>query len=148
MSIKKSKIKSNLPIFTLMGCWDFSYLKVLIFIIFTESKSKNITKYTHKVCVRAKLLQLCPTLCDPMDFSPPSSLVHGILQARILEWVAMPSSRGTSQPRDWTWVSVSPALAGVFFTTSWTGNPGVLQSMGPQRVNMTELNWALFGKPA
>lgn len=53
MSIKKSKIKSNLPIFTLMGCWDFSYLKVLIFIIFTEGKSKNITKYTHKVCVRA-----------------------------------------------------------------------------------------------
>ena len=40
----------------------------------------------------AKLLQLCPTLCDPMDHSPPGSSVHGILQARILEWVAMPSS--------------------------------------------------------
>ena len=45
-------------------------------------------------------LQLCPTLCDPVDFSPPVSSVHGILQARILEWVAVPSSRGSSQPRD------------------------------------------------
>ena len=44
-------------------------------------------------------------LCDPMDCSPPGSSVHGILQARILEWVAMPSSRGSSRPRDWTWVS-------------------------------------------
>ena len=50
--------------------------------------------------VCAKLLQLCSTLCDPMDCSPPGSSVHGILQARMLEWVAMPSSRGSSQPRD------------------------------------------------
>ena len=41
----------------------------------------------------------CPTLCDPMPYSLPGSSVHGILQARILEWVAMPSSRGSSQPR-------------------------------------------------
>ena len=51
-------------------------------------------------CVRAKLLQSCPTLCDPMDCRPPGSSVHGILQARILEWVATPSSKGSSQPRD------------------------------------------------
>ena len=44
--------------------------------------------------------RLCPTLCDPMDCSPPGSSVHRILQARILEWVAMPSPRGSSQPRD------------------------------------------------
>ena len=56
-------------------------------------------------CVCAKLLQLCLTLCDPMDSSPPGSSVHGILQARILEWVAMPSSRGSSRPRDRTCVS-------------------------------------------
>ena len=48
------------------------------------------------VCVCAKSLQSCPTLWDPMDCSPPGSSVHGILQARILEWVAMPSSRGSS----------------------------------------------------
>ena len=51
------------------------------------------------------MLQLCPTLCNPMDCSPPGSSVHGILQARILEWVAVPSSRGPSQSRDWTRVS-------------------------------------------
>ena len=49
--------------------------------------------------------QLCQTLCDPMDCSPPGSSVQGILQAGILEWVAMPSSRGSSQPRDQTQVS-------------------------------------------
>ena len=45
----------------------------------------------------AKSLQLCPTLCDPMDCSLPGSSVHGVLQARILEWVAKPSSRASSQ---------------------------------------------------
>ena len=53
-------------------------------------------------CVHVKLLQSCPTLCnpmDPMDCSPPGSSVHGNLQTRILEWIAMPSSKGSSQPR-------------------------------------------------
>ena len=49
-----------------------------------------------------KSLQLCLTLCDPIDCSPPGSSVHGILQARILEWVVIPSSRGSSRARDWT----------------------------------------------
>ena len=49
--------------------------------------------------------QSCPTLCDPADCSPPGSSVHGIFQARILEWVAVSSSRGSSQPRDQTCVS-------------------------------------------
>ena len=53
------------------------------------------------VCVRAKLLQSCLTLCDVVDCSPPGFSVHGILQARILEWAAELSSRGSSQPRDW-----------------------------------------------
>ena len=52
-----------------------------------------------------KVAQSCPTLCDPMDCSPPGSSVHGILQARILKWVAIPFSKGSSQPRDWTQVS-------------------------------------------
>ena len=50
--------------------------------------------------------QLCPTLCNPMDESPPGSTVHGILQARILEWVAMPFSRGSYWPRNWIQVSL------------------------------------------
>ena len=52
------------------------------------------------VCARVKSLQLCPTLCNPVNCSPLDSSVHGILQARILEWVAMPPSRGSSQPSD------------------------------------------------
>ena len=55
--------------------------------------------------VHAKSLQSCLTLCDPMDGSPPGSSVHGVLRARILEWVAIPFSRGSSRPRDWTRVS-------------------------------------------
>ena len=49
--------------------------------------------YSTLVCVHAKLLQLSPTLCHPVDCSLPSSPVHGIFQARILEWIAMPSCR-------------------------------------------------------
>ena len=55
--------------------------------------------------MKVLVAQSCPTLCNPMDYGPPGSSVHGILQGRILEWVAMPFSRGFSQPRDWTWVS-------------------------------------------
>ena len=56
-----------------------------------------------------------PTLCDPVDYSPPRSSVHGIPRARILEWVARPFSRKSAQPRDQTCVS---CIAGRFFTTS------------------------------
>ena len=66
------------------------------------------------MCMCAKSLRLCQTLCDSMDCSLPGSSVHGILQARILEWVAMPSSRGSSQPRDGTQVS---CITGRFFAT-------------------------------
>ena len=55
--------------------------------------------------VKVLVIQSCLTLCDPTDCSPPGSSVHGILKARILEWVAIPSSRGSSQPRDRTQVS-------------------------------------------
>ena len=57
--------------------------------------------------------RLCLTLCDPMDCSPPGSSVHGILQARILAWVAIPFSRGSYQTRDWICVS---CIAGRFST--------------------------------
>ena len=61
----------------------------------TPHKSSSIIVIEIKVCW-AKLSQSCPTLCDPMDCSLPGSTVRGILQARTLEWVAMPSSRGSS----------------------------------------------------
>ena len=69
------------------------------------------------VCMRAKLLQWCLTLCNPMDFSPPGSSIHGILQARKLEWAAKPSSRAFSQLPH---LIMSPASASGFFTTSPT----------------------------
>ena len=56
---------------------------------------------------------LCLTLCDPMDCSLPGSSVHGIFQARLLEWIAISFSRGSSWPRDWTKVS---RIAGIPFT--------------------------------
>ena len=62
--------------------------------------------------------QSCLTLCDPMDCSPPGSSVHGIFQARILEWVAISSSRGSFWPRDWTCVS---CIAGRFFNAEPLG---------------------------
>ena len=67
-----------------------------------------------------KSLQSCPTPCDPMDCSPPGSSVHGIVQAGILEWVAIFFSRGSSWPRDWSHVS---CIAGRFFTTEMPGEP-------------------------
>ena len=53
----------------------------------------------------SEVAQSCPTLCNPMDCSPPGSSVHAILQARILEWVAISFSSGSFRPRDWTQVS-------------------------------------------
>ena len=70
------------------------------------------------VCVCARVharAQLCLILCDAMDWRPPGSSVRGILQARILEWVAISSHRGTSLPRI---EPASPALADGFFTTA------------------------------
>ena len=66
----------------------------------------NYTKYTAWIHLFTLCVCLCdqsyPTLCDLMDYSPPSSSVHGIFQARILEWVAISFSRGSSWPRDQT----------------------------------------------
>ena len=76
--------------------------------------------FLEVLCLCAKLFQSCPTLYDPMDCSLPGSSVHGTLQARILEWVAIPLSRGSSRPRDRTWVS---CFAGGFFTAEPVGSP-------------------------
>ena len=59
------------------------------------------------------MAQFCPVLFDPMDWSPLDSSIHGILQVRIFEWFPLSYSRGSSWPRDWTWIS---CIAGGFFT--------------------------------
>ena len=84
-----------------------------------DSPGKNTGVGCHvllqcmKVKSESKVAQLCPILSNSMDCSPPGSSVHGILQARILEWVAISSSRGSSQPRDQTCVS---CIKGGFLT--------------------------------
>ena len=65
-----------------------------------EKRGENWSLLPSSACMHAKLLQSCVTLCDSMNCSLPGSSVHGILQARLLEWVAMPSFRGSSGPRD------------------------------------------------
>ena len=76
------------------------------------------------VVVAVLVAQSCPTLCDPMDCSPPGSSVHGTLRARILEWVAIPFTRRSSRIRDQTPVS---CIAGSFFTV-WATGDGVAEN--------------------
>ena len=71
----------------------------------------------------ALVAQSCPILCDFMDYSPPGSSVHGILQARTLEWVAICFSRESSWRRDWTWVS---CVVGIFFIVRATKEKNIL----------------------
>ena len=85
------------------------------------------TLYTlplHSVCRCAQPLNHAQ-LCDPMDCSLPGSSAHGILQVRILGWVSIPLCRGSSRPRDWSWVS---CIAGRFFTVWATREAPALHS--------------------
>ena len=92
------------------------------------------------VCVLAKSLQSCPTLYYHMYCSLSGSFVHGILQSRILEWVSMPSSRESSQPRIWTHISYISCIGG-----GWGGRslplvlPGKAQRIYKQNQTSTEL---------
>jgi len=87
-----------------VACSSPSFVLLMVLFIFLD-----ILNDSSKVLVA----QSCPTLCDPMHCSPPGSSVHGFSQARILEWVAISFSRGSSWPRDQTWV---PCTTGRFFT--------------------------------
>ena len=82
---------------------------IYLFTLFLQSLSRSVV---------VLVAQSYPTLCDPTDCGPPGSSVHGILQEGILEWTAIPFCRGSSLPRDQTWVSW---IAGRFFTIWATG---------------------------
>ena len=88
--------------------------------------------------MQVKSLHFCPTLCDTMDCSPPGSSAHGILQARILEWVAIPFSRGSFWPRGGTPLSASPspALPGGPFTTSTTWEVNLQVNWGDRQADL------------
>ena len=84
--------------------------------------------YRSAAAAAAKSLQSCLTLCDPVDSSPPGSPVSRILQARTLEWVTIPFSKGSSRRRDQTPSLVSRSLAGRFFTTEQPGDDDSMDS--------------------
>ena len=93
------------------ACW-YIYFKITNKHIFPQQNNISEKSWTVfkvlQISLKVKVTQSCPTFCDPVDYT-----VHGILQARILEWVAFPFSRGSSQARDQTQVS---HIAGGFFT--------------------------------
>ena len=108
--LTKKKVLKNTC--TIIPIFEHSCVLIwkLVQLIFTATTGSSVAAVL--------VSQSCPTLCDPMNCSPPGSSIHGILQARILEWIAIPFSRGSSWPRDQTQVSCT---AGRFFTIWATG---------------------------
>ena len=94
-----------------MYCWSLAWRILSVTLLACEMRN-------GKWKLKTLVTRLCWTLRDLMDYSPPGCSIHGILQARILEWVAMSFSRRSSQPRDRTQVFW---LAGEFFTTEPPG---------------------------
>ena len=68
---------------------------------------RDINEMQHSDAMHAKLLQSCPTLCNPMGCSPAGSSVSGILQAKTVEWVAISSSRESYQPREFNGITIN-----------------------------------------
>ena len=95
-------IESVMPSNHLILCHPLLFLPSIFPTIFPSTRVFSSESSLH---IRSEVAQSCPTLCDPMDCCPPDSSVRGILQARILEWVAISFSRGSSWPRDQTQVS-------------------------------------------
>ena len=91
--------------------------------------------------MHAKSRQAGPTLCEPMGCSPPGSCIHRILQARILEWVAMPSSRGSSWPKDQTHIACISGTAGRYFTTEPPRKP---DSYSADNILLRNVEWLLL----
>ena len=101
---------------TQLSDWAYTFPRVIGITCYEHFLSGNkgpINIRAPNISVKVKVTQSCPTLCDPMDCSLPGSSVHAILQARILEWIAVPFSRGSSQSRNQTQISL---VAGGFFT--------------------------------
>ena len=108
--------------------------------------------------VKALAAQSGPTLCDPVDCSPPGSSVHGILQARVLEWVAIPFSRGSSWARDWTlashivgrpvtlWTTWEAQLSFLFAHNRTPVRPSLLSLHASPLLNHLWVYWRLIPK--
>ena len=109
----------HIPLCGLVGTLYSSYL-YRVWHLGTKLWVRIISKTESSLLFQVPKVYL--TLCDPMDYSPSGSSVHGISQARILEWVAICFSRASSQPKD---QFMSPALAGGFFITEPPGKPNL-----------------------
>ena len=121
-STSLQKITRNWALQTAL--WGLSLVFLQSRLRWTPNESDCYLDYTFvrdfEAMSYAKSLHLCPTLCDPMDCSLPGYPVHEITQARILEWVAISSSRGSSWPRDQTHISYVSCISRWFFTPSAT----------------------------
>ena len=113
MGFSRQEYWSGVPLPSPKHLYTYPYLS-LCCVVYSGSLA------SHGVYVCAKSLQLCPILCDAMDYSPPGSSVHGIPQARILEGLPWPPPGDLPDPRIELTSLMSPALAGGFFTTSAT----------------------------
>ena len=101
--VKCPLVTEELKDFSSTVSWQFTTSRECCYM---WASRRHFVVNIRRQCVRACwLLQSCPTVCEPVDCSPPGSSVHGILQARLLEWIAMPSSKGSSWPRDQTHIS-------------------------------------------
>ena len=100
-------------------CWPLG-----VYLLLCPYSGKSAGWYrnerSRKGVSELKVAHLCLTLCNPMDYT-----VHGILQARILEWVAIPFSRGSSQPKDWT--QGLPHCRWILYQLSHQGSPRILE---------------------
>ena len=132
--LETKKIKSvTVFIFSPSICHKVMGSDTMILVFWMLRKASLFTLFFHFhqrlfAAVAAKLLQSCPTLCNPIDRSPPGSTIPGILQARILEWVAIASSNA------WKWNGKVKSLSRVWlFTTPWTAAYQAPPSMGFSR---------------
>ena len=89
--------------------------------LWSPPRALNSVRLSSLHCCLCSVVQSCPTFCNRMDCSPPGSTIHWILQARILEWVVISSSRGSFQLRDRTSISWVSCTTGWFFSTEPLG---------------------------
>ena len=118
---------------------QFHFLLILSLFCVWES----IVDWMH-ACMRAQLLQLCPALYDPWTVAHQAPLTMGILQARILEWIATPSSRGSSRPRDWICTSWVSCITGGFSIPEPPEKPhSGLDGVPPKEIRLHHNPWDL-----
>ena len=147
--------KCHVPVITGILTWQKytamdsvdSWGRCFIWDVFTPGKqsiglSLKLPKRRHmsRHILHLSVAQLCLTLCDPMDHSPPGSSGHGIFQARILEWVAIPSSRRWSRPRDRTHIS----CIGGRFSATWATKEALFMPKVPPKMNETVSSYEEF----